>query len=82
MDDLKEQLRAIFCQVFDDENLEINDNTSSSDIAGWDSIAHLNLIIAIEKKFGIRFSAAELGAIKASSVGQMLALISTKKNSA
>lgn len=54
MNILKE-LNSIFCTVFDDENLIITINTTINDIDGWDSLSNLNLIIAVERKFKIKF---------------------------
>ena len=38
--------------------------TTAADIDGWDSMMHINLIIALEKRFGVRFAAAEISKIQ------------------
>ena len=42
------RLNAVFCDVFDDENIKINDATTAEDIEDWDSFEHINLISAVE----------------------------------
>ena len=67
---------GIFQDLFRDKRLAINAETSAKDIEGWDSLAHITLIVAIEKKFGIKFKLAELQEIR--NVGDILALVKTK----
>ena len=66
----------VFRDLFRDEGLAINTETSAKDIEGWDSLAHITLIVAIEKKFGIKFKLAELQEL--SNVGDILALVKAK----
>jgi len=73
-----EELNSIFRSVFDDEGLVINAATTAADVEGWDSLTHIRLIVAIEKHFSLRFSAAEISEVE--NVGQMLELILKKKN--
>ena len=61
---LQEQLEEVFRQVFDDENLKLTDAMTSYDIAGWDSVAHINLMFGIEQAFGVRFKGNELAEMK------------------
>ena len=72
-----EQLLPIFRNVFDDDDLFISSSTAAQDVDGWDSLAHIRLIVAIEKWFGLRFSAAEISDV--GNVGQMAELISSKQ---
>ncbi|MDD2960348.1 MAG: acyl carrier protein [Lachnospiraceae bacterium] len=76
----KEQILAevqeIFRDVFDDENLVISEDTSAADIDDWDSLSHIRLVVAIEKKFDIKFAFGELQELK--NVGEMLELIQEK----
>jgi acyl carrier protein len=71
------KVQDIFRDIFDDETLEISDSTNSSDIDDWDSLNHINLIVAIEKEIGIKFSFEELATLK--NVGAMLDLMLQKK---
>ena len=68
-DEIMEKVRRIFWDVFDDETLDINDSTNSSDIEDWDSLEHINLLVAIERSFGIKFTMGETTGMK--NVGEM-----------
>ena len=63
MNDIQPALQEIFRRVFDDDELTVTESTTAVDIDGWDSMAHINLIIAIEKEFGVSFSAADIAAL-------------------
>ncbi len=69
-------LNDIFQQVFDDPALEVSAATTADDVEGWDSLSHVNLILAVEQGFGIRFSQKEL--LTFQNVGDMLASIEGK----
>lgn len=71
-----ERLNAIFCQVFDDDDININSAMTANDIDGWDSLSHVNLIVAVESAFGIRFAHKELLTFK--NVGDLLSSIEMK----
>ena len=72
-----EKLLPIFKNVFDDDDLIITNLTSAKDISGWDSLAHIRLVVAIEKSFRLRFSANEISELE--NVGEMVNLIVIKK---
>jgi acyl carrier protein len=80
MDSLKGDLEDIFRTVFGDEELHLTEAMTAEDIDGWDSLAHLNLIVAIEKRFGVRFATAEISRLKSdgSNVGTLLELLVRK----
>ncbi len=67
--DVHERLTKVFRDVFDDEDITINNETTSSDISGWDSLEHINLVCAIEEEFDIKFSMGETVSMK--NVGEM-----------
>lgn len=71
-----EELQPIFRQVFEDEDITIKRETTADDIDAWDSLSHINLVIAIEMKFGIRFALGELQTLK--NVGNLADLIDKK----
>lgn len=71
-----DNLNDIFREVFDDEDISVAPETTANDVDGWDSLSHVNLIVAIEGKFGIRFSQKELLSFK--SVGDLLRCIESK----
>ena len=53
-----EKLNEVFRDVFDDEEIVLTEETTSEDIEDWDSLEHINLIVAVEQCFGIKFSRA------------------------
>ena len=75
--DVKNDLQDIFRDVFDDENLEINDSTTAKDIEDWDSFAQIQLIMLIGKHFDVRFSVEEGANLK--NVGEMIQLIESRR---
>lgn len=74
--EIHENVQDIFRDVFDEEELVINDETNVDDIEDWDSLAQVRLTVAIEKKFGIKFDFGELTTLH--NVGEMLELIGKK----
>ena len=58
------QLTEVMRDVFDDDTLEIGSATTAEDVPGWDSQAHITLIVATELHFGIRFRTAELEGLR------------------
>jgi acyl carrier protein len=75
-----QQLVPIFQDVLDDDSLAIDATTTAEDVDGWDSLAHIRLVVSIEKAFSLRFSAAEISELQ--SVGDMAALIVKKQTGA
>jgi acyl carrier protein len=71
-----ERLNEIFCEVFDDDTLVIKPDMTANDVDGWDSLSHVNLIVAAENSFAIRFSQKELLTFK--NVGDLLCCIEKK----
>ena len=65
------QVQTIMRDVLDNDRLEITLQTTAKDVAEWDSLAHIQLVVAIEKHFRIRFTAKELGGF--ADVGDMCA---------
>ncbi len=71
------KLNEIFEDVLDlDDTPELTDSTSAKDIEEWDSLSHIQLIVAIEKAFGIKFTSTEI--MKWQNVGQMIDSILNK----
>ena len=68
-----EKLNNVFREVFDDEKISLNDSTTSNDIEDWDSLEHINLIVAVEKEFEIKFKMNEV--IEMANVGEMVDII-------
>ena len=60
----------IFCDELDNEDIVLNDDTTADDVEEWDSLSHVQLIVAIEKAFGIKFTSNEI--LSWSNVGQLV----------
>ena len=58
-----EQLTPLFRELFDDDTLTPAPSMTAADVPEWDSFNHINLIVAIEQRFGIKFQTAELESI-------------------
>lgn len=57
---IEERLNRVFKTVFDNESIEINPELTADDVDEWDSLSHINLMIAIELEFGIEFDQSEI----------------------
>jgi acyl carrier protein len=80
MEPIRTELQDVFRQVFGDDDIVIADSTTADDIDGWDSMMHINLIIGIEKRFGVKFAAAEIAGLKGEgqNVGGLIRLVERK----
>lgn len=73
-----EKLTMIFQDNFDDETIKLTDETSSADIEDWDSLEQVNLVVAIQDEFKIRFNIEEVNSMW--NVGEMVDFILKKVN--
>lgn len=72
-EEVYETLNGVFQDVFDDESIEVHDETTSDDIEDWDSLEHINLIAAVEQEFGVKFNMGQVVSMK--NVGEMVDII-------
>ena len=70
------RLSEVFRNVFDEDSLQVTPQLSAKDVVGWDSLAHIRLLLSVEREFRIRFSTAEIG--KLQNVGDLVALIESR----
>ncbi|MBR2996073.1 MAG: acyl carrier protein [Lachnospiraceae bacterium] len=75
-EEIFEKLNEVFRDVFDDEEIEVGEETTAADIDGWDSLEHINLIAAVEQEFGVKFTMGQVVTMK--NVGEMVRLIEEK----
>lgn len=73
MEEIFDRLNEVFRDVFDDDSITVNENTTAADIEDWDSLNHITLIDAVESEFGVRFTMGEVSGMK--NVGEMAAII-------
>ena len=74
--ELRSKLNGIFCEVFDDETIQITDGMTAADVEEWDSLNHINLVVAVERGFNVKFTTKEINGL--ANVGEFIALIASK----
>lgn len=62
--------------IFDDDELEINEETTAADVDEWDSLEQINILVAMEKNFAVKFTVGEVEGLK--DVGELIDLIESK----
>lgn len=70
------EVNRIMCGVFNNSSIKLKYQTTAAEVEGWDSLNHIELVVAVEKHFKIRFNFAELQKFK--NVGEMCDNIATK----
>jgi acyl carrier protein len=75
-DDVYKDLTLIFHDVFDDDSIVLSDAMTAKDLAPWDSLNHINLIVATEQRFHIKFKTAEVARL--ANVGEFVNTIFSK----
>lgn len=76
--DIYAQLTSIFHDLFDEDTLVLTPDLTAADVPEWDSFNHINLIVAVESRFKIKFQTAELEQLH--TVGHLVELIQQKLN--
>jgi acyl carrier protein len=76
MDVVYDRLTGIFHDLFDDDSIVVTPELTANDVAEWDSLRHIQLILAIQKAFKVKFSAADTANLK--NVGELATLIKAK----
>jgi acyl carrier protein len=79
MEEIYSRLNGIFRDLFYDDTITVQAGTTAADVVGWDSLAHINLVLAIEEAFGIEFSMGEVSELH--NVGEMVKLIQERAGS-
>ena len=75
-EDLLLKIQDIFRDILDDEEIVLSDASTAEDVEGWDSLTHIQLIVAIEKKFKIKFTSKEILSWK--NVGELVDCLASK----
>jgi len=77
MKDVRLELTSVFRNVFDDESLVLRDDMTAKDVRGWDSLTHVDLMVAVEKHFRIKVTTREVVSMK--NVGELVQLVERKR---
>lgn len=74
--EILKQINTIFIDILDNEEIVIKEDTIADDVEEWNSLTHVELIVAIEKHFKIRFTSKEIQSWN--NVGEMVNCIMEK----
>jgi acyl carrier protein len=74
--EIYKQLTEIFRDLFDDDLIVLTPQTTAGDIDGWDSMMHVNVVLAVEMRFKIKFKTSEVESLH--NVGHLADLVETK----
>ena len=74
--EIESRLTPIFRDVFNDNTLVVTEGLTAATVATWDSLSNINMIVAVEKAFGVKFSIKDVRNLK--NVGELLELIKRK----
>lgn len=72
-EEVYERLNKVFQDVFDDETIEVHDETTADDVDEWDSFEHINLVVAVEEEFSFKIPMGKVVTMK--NVGEMVDII-------
>lgn len=76
--DIFKKVNEIFCDELDNDEIVLTDETTADDVEEWDSLSHVQLIVAIEKAFGIKFTSNEI--LGWNNVGELIDAIEKRLN--
>lgn len=68
-DAVDDRMLQVFREVFADDDLSLTDETTAADVPGWDSLAHINLMFALENEFDMQFTDEQLSEFR--NVGEL-----------
>lgn len=74
--EIMEGITEVFRDILDNKTLVLQDETTAADVENWDSLNHIDLILAIERKFKVRFTTREVTGLR--NVGELAALVQQK----
>jgi len=76
IEEIQSRLQEVFRDIFDDQAIVLFREMTAKDIEDWDSLTHINLVVAVEKEFGLKFNLTEIKGLK--NVGEMIDLLARR----
>ncbi len=73
---LRAQITETFRDVLNSPNLELKDELTANDVKGWDSLSHIDLIVALESRFKVKLTTGEVSKLK--NIGDLVSLLRRK----
>ena len=73
---ISERLKKIVLRELDLDDFDFNDDTTANMVPDWDSLAHIQIIVAVEKNYKIKFKGIEI--LKIKNMGELQSLIDSK----
>ena len=77
-DSIRSKLQGVFQTVFNNPAMQISDEMAAADVKGWDSVAHIDLVLAVEEAFEVEFSTTDIGKMR--NIGDLVRLIEKRKS--
>ena len=74
--EILERIADIIRDIFDDDALDITENTTAADVDEWDSLEQINILVAVERDFGQKFSVGDVEGLR--NVGELVDLVQSK----
>jgi acyl carrier protein len=68
-----ERVRLVIARVFGDDDVVVTPSTTAADVEGWDSVSNIEVLVALEREFAVRFNTGEMATL--ANVGQLVELI-------
>lgn len=75
-EEILHEISKVFADTLDEDKVVLSESSKADDVEGWDSLTHVQLVVAVEKKFKIRFTAKEIQSWK--NVGELIDSITSK----
>lgn len=73
---ISDKLKKVILEVLELDDFDMQDETTADQVPGWDSLNHINVILAVEKEYGLKFKGLEI--LKVKNIGELQALIDSK----
>jgi acyl carrier protein len=77
--DILDQITAVVREVLDNDSIVLEKSTVANDVPGWDSLTHVEIVVAIERRLKIRFTTKEIQSFK--NVGVICSVVQSRSGS-